>query len=94
VLRPSADLGKLAVSQHQHLPPALRYLLRGIGADDERGADLLSYLAFAPDYIGRLLELGRRDTHARRDEVERFFSTAADSMVNGNRVAALGSART
>lgn len=81
VLRPSADLGDLAVSQHQHLPRSVRYLLRGIGVADDRGADLLSYLAFAPSYIGQLLDLGRRDTLARRREIERFF--AAESADSG-----------
>ncbi len=80
VLRPSQDLGLLAVRQHQHFPRALRYLLRGIGVTHERGADLLSYLAFAPEYIGRLLELGRADTLARRAEVESFFEASRASL--------------
>ena len=73
-LRPSRDLGELAASQHEHLPPALRYLLRGLGVTHERGADLLSYIAFAPDYIASLMTLGYRDTLERADEVEAFFA--------------------
>jgi NTE family protein len=76
VLRPSEDLGSLAVRQHEHFPRALRYLLRGIGVTHERGADLLSYLAFAPEYISKLLELGYRDTLARSADVEHFFAAA------------------
>lgn len=78
VLRPSQDLGSLAMNQHEHFPRTLRYLLRGIGVTRERGADLLSYLAFEPEYIGQLLELGYRDTLARSSEVEHFFH--ADSV--------------
>ncbi len=77
MLRPSQDLGKLAVRQHEHFPRALRYLLRGIGVTHQRGADLLSYLAFAPEYISRLLSLGHRDTLERRADVERFFTQAS-----------------
>lgn len=79
VLRPSRDLGELAGQQDAHLPMMLRYLLRGIGVRGNRGADLLSYLAFSPEYVGRLLELGYGDTLARRDEILRFFSESEGS---------------
>ncbi|MBE7454982.1 MAG: patatin-like phospholipase family protein [Kofleriaceae bacterium] len=74
VLRPSVDLGQLAVEQYRELPVALRYLLRGIGADGQRGWDLVSYLAFEPVYVQRLVELGYRDTCARRDELMAFLA--------------------
>lgn len=73
VLQPSLDLGRLAVEQYHQMPWALRYLLAGIGADGQRGWDLLSYLAFVPVYIDRLIDLGYRDTTARRDEIARFL---------------------
>ena len=56
----------------------LRHLLRGIGATGHSGWDLLSYLAFQPGYVGKLIELGRADTLARRAEIEAFFSAPAD----------------
>jgi NTE family protein len=73
VLRPSRDLGQLAGDQYRRFPRLLRFLLSGIGAQAENGSDLLSYLAFEPVYVGRLLELGHDDTRARRREVEEFF---------------------
>ena len=51
----------------------LRYLLKGIGATGHAGEDLLSYLAFEPIYLKRVMDLGHADTLARRDEVEEFF---------------------
>ena len=48
-------------------------LLRGIGATGDAGWDLLSYLAFQPGYVGKLMELGYDDTIARRAEIEAFF---------------------
>jgi len=77
VLRPSKDLGALAEGQYQRFPRALRYLLKGIGADAGNGSELLSYLAFEPVFVGRLVELGYRDTLARRREVEAFFEGEA-----------------
>lgn len=74
VLRPSRDLGSLAVEQYRRFPRTLRHLLRGIGASGDSGWDLVSYLAFEPAYIERLMELGYDDTYARRAEVESFFA--------------------
>jgi NTE family protein len=73
VLRPSQDLGTLAADQYTRFPRMLRYLLKGIGATGESGADLLSYLAFEPEYVNRLMELGYADTMRRRVEVQAFL---------------------
>ncbi len=73
VLRPSEDLGKLAADEYHRFPTMLRYLLKGIGATGHAGEDLLSYLAFEPIYLHRVMELGYQDAMARRDEVEAFF---------------------
>ncbi len=73
LLRPTQDLGKLAVDEYHRFPVMLRYLLKGIGASGQAGEDLLSYLAFEPIYVQRVMELGYADTIARRDEIEDFF---------------------
>jgi NTE family protein len=73
VLRPSQDLGQLAVDQYRRFPSMLRYLLKGIGATGATGEDLLSYLAFEPVYVNRVMELGYADTLARRDEIAGFL---------------------
>jgi NTE family protein len=72
-LRPSQDLGKLAEGEYERFPAMLRYLLRGIGAAGHSGEDLLSYLAFEPTYVRRVMDLGYNDTMARRDEIEEFL---------------------
>jgi NTE family protein len=74
VLRPSQDLGTLASDQYHRFPRMLRYLLKGIGATGETGSDLLSYLAFEPEYVNRLMDLGYADTMRRRTEVEAFLA--------------------
>jgi NTE family protein len=74
VIRPSVDLGKLAADEYQRFPAMLRYLLKGIGATGQAGEDLLSYLAFEPVYIQRVMDLGYADTLARRDEIAEFFA--------------------
>jgi NTE family protein len=79
-LRPTEDLGQLAADQYEKFPAMLRHLLRGIGAKGESGWDLLSYLAFQPGYVGRLIELGYQDTMARRDELKAFFDTPFEDL--------------
>jgi NTE family protein len=76
-LRPSTDLGRLAADQYEKFPATLRHLLRGIGATGTAGWDLLSYLAFQPEYVGKLMELGYADTMARDREIEAFFEADA-----------------
>jgi NTE family protein len=77
VLRPSQDLGTLAADQYSRFPRMLRYLLKGIGATGETGSDLLSYLAFEPEYVDRLMELGYADTLRRRSEIDAFLEPEA-----------------
>jgi NTE family protein len=77
VLRPSEDLGKLAADEYVRFPRMLRYLLKGIGAAGHSGEDLLSYLAFEPTYVRRVMELGYEDTMVRRDEVAEFLGAGA-----------------
>ena len=74
-IRPTEDLGQMAADQYEKFPAMLRHLLRGIGAKGESGWDLLSYLAFQPGYVGRLIELGYQDTMGQRDEIQAFFET-------------------
>ncbi|MEW5848347.1 MAG: patatin-like phospholipase family protein [Myxococcota bacterium] len=72
-LRPSQDLGTLARDAFRRFPAMLRHLLKGIGAEAEKGWELISYLAFEPRYTMRLLALGYDDTMRRRRELLQFL---------------------
>lgn len=76
VLQPSQDLGALAHDMLHTFPPLVRHLLRGWGTGGRHG-DLLSYLAFSPEYTTRLVELGRNDALAHADEIREFFAEEA-----------------
>jgi NTE family protein len=82
-VRPSEDIGRLA---NDHLK---RGRLRGdpiltkrlfnvldLGVDGE--ADLASYLLFDGPFCRRLIEMGRADAQARRDELVQFFRDGLD----------------
>jgi NTE family protein len=82
-IRPSEDLGRLA-SEHVRKGKFIGnpfftkrlFDLLDIGAGEE--ADLASYLLFDGHYCRQLIEMGRADAHARRDEILAFFGDAAD----------------
>lgn len=77
VIAPSQRLDYLAARYRNTLPKALRLVLRGIGATRKNGSVLLSYLLFERAYTRSLMELGYRDTMARREEVARFLRVKA-----------------
>jgi len=87
VLRPSVDIGQVAsnylasnrVRFGRSLGRAFISLLDvGAGAD----ADLASYLLFDGGFAQTLIEMGRRDAHARRSEIEAFFFEDPEAVLS------------
>jgi NTE family protein len=72
-LGPSRDLSEVVPNLIKKFPFMMRYLLRGIGASDREGSNLVSYLAFDPDFLKPLMEIGYHDTFAERAAVEEFM---------------------
>jgi NTE family protein len=82
-IRPSEDIGRLAsahVRRGRFLgdPMLTKRLFNvlDIGVGDE--ADLASYLLFDGQFCRQLIEMGRADAKARRDELLAFFGEATD----------------
>jgi NTE family protein len=81
VIRPSANLGAIAVDVLQNLPeaaersPFFRLAMRNLGGERRSTeSDLLSYLLFDGEFLSPLAELGFHDARAQEDELLRFFS--------------------
>ncbi|MGE5097888.1 MAG: patatin-like phospholipase family protein [Betaproteobacteria bacterium] len=74
VLTPSEPLEPIALRHVRSLPYSIRFLLRTIGAMRRGGATLASYLLFEQGFCREVIDLGYRDTIARRDEVEAFLA--------------------
>ena len=70
VVRPSVDISRLAAEHEPQLPPAFRYLIRGLGSREVAAPDLLSLLAFQPEYLDRLIEIGEADAEAQADALD------------------------
>lgn len=81
VLAPSIDLGSVALSFAERLPPGVRTLLRGFGSTRGTGANLLSYLLFDRGFCRALLRQGYDDTIARKDELAAFLDEQRTSFV-------------
>lgn len=73
VIRPSMDLGRLAAAYEPKLPPAFKFMTRGLGTRETSSPDILSMLMFQKDYLARLIEIGEADAEARADEIEEFL---------------------
>jgi len=82
VIRPTADLGKLAgqvlsnMNDEQLTSPLLRLAARGLASGPDRTpeSDLLSYLLFDGNFLAPLTELGFADARAHEAQLAAFFT--------------------
>ena len=74
-IRPSCDLGGLAINEFNNFSWVLRHFLRGLGATQNSGSDLISYLAFEKTYTTRLLDLGYNDALREKDRILEWFQS-------------------
>jgi len=77
VLVPGADVSAIAARHARQMPRTMRAMLRIMGAANDDGSQLLSYLLFESAYTRELIALGYADAMARRDEVAAFLEPAA-----------------
>jgi len=87
IIAPSERLDEIASRHVQSLPAPVRMLLGAIGATEARGGALASYLLFESSYTRELIDLGRRDAFARREDVLAFFGVPLAADVTQDRLA-------
>jgi NTE family protein len=74
VIVPQRDLREVAERHVDELPRALRLLLRGLGAMNRRGMQLISYLLFESGFTRELIDLGFQDAMQREHEIRAFLT--------------------
>jgi NTE family protein len=72
-LSPSCDFGQIAGEFIHRIPRVVHYLMRGLGPD-EATVELASYLIFDAAFCARLIEIGKADVVAQRDDILAFFA--------------------
>jgi NTE family protein len=80
VIYPSEPIERIAARHVHTLPRTIRLLLRAIGATNRNGSSLASYLLFEAPFCRALIDLGYRDTVARREALLRFFADAGPTQ--------------
>lgn len=86
-ISPSERLDGIATEYLGALPGPIRALLEGIGTYRASGAGLASYLLFEAPFTRALIDLGYRDTLARRDKVLDFLTERREPQpATGSRV--------
>jgi NTE family protein len=73
VLRPSVDIGRLAVNYEKYLPRTMKLFMRAVGSRETDSADLVSMLMFEPHYLEMLISMGEQDVADRIEELRVFL---------------------
>ena len=73
LLSPSEELERIASSHAHELPRTIRTLLYFVGGLRRSGSNLLSYVLFEKSYCRALIQLGYKDTMARKDDLLAFL---------------------
>lgn len=73
IMLPSKDVRAIAARHLADMPRPIRLLLRGLGALNYGGSQLLSYLLFESGYTREMIQLGYEDALLRRHELLDFM---------------------
>jgi NTE family protein len=73
-IRPSRDLSRLAKKHENKLPAVFRFLTRGLGTKQSASPDLLSMLAFVPEYMEQIMAQGDRDAERNGERLDALLA--------------------
>lgn len=72
ILRPSKDVGLMAMKKIKNFPAMINYLIGSLGSVNE-SSELASYILFDSSFTKELLELGYNDTYAQKEQLMQFL---------------------
>ena len=81
IILPQEDIREVAMRHVHELPRAVRLLLRGIGAMNKGGLQLISYMLFESGFTKELIDMGYRDALAMEEDLRGFiYDQAIDTL--------------
>ena len=81
LILPKEDVRAIAARHAHQLPRPVRLLLKGLGATNRSGIQLVSYLLFESSFTRELIDLGYRDAMLMEDELRTFlFDQPMDTL--------------
>lgn len=80
-ISPSEEINDISHRYVDSLPTPIRFLLRGIGGLSKSGSNLASYLLFEQGFCRELINLGYKDTLARREELGKFLGLSTEKNI-------------
>lgn len=78
LINPSRNFSQIAKNYYDHIPSAIRFLLRFIGVTRHSESTLMSYILFERPYTQKLIEIGYEDGLNRLDEIMAFLELDSD----------------
>ena len=69
VISPSKSINEIAQNNYHQIPLSIRLILRGLGVENNRNSDLVSFLLFESLFTRSLIELGYEDGIALKNEI-------------------------
>ena len=81
IIVPKEDIRDVAARHASELPRALRLLLKGLGAMNRDGMQLVSYLLFESGFTTELIQMGYRDAMGVKEDLRAFiFDEVMDTL--------------
>ncbi len=71
-IHPSVDIGQMAFELSDKLPRLIRYLLRGLGPNED-AKEIISYLLFEPEFTQKLVQSGYEDGMKQKENIKRLI---------------------
>jgi NTE family protein len=79
LLRPSRDLGALAMNYVNEIPLVVRQAVHGFGKAKRSSSDFLSYITFSGGYARTLMTLGYNDCKLNHEALAQFFKGSSSA---------------
>lgn len=79
IINPSRNFSQIANQYYDHIPSAIRFLLKFIGVNRNSESTLMSYILFEKPFTQKLISIGYEDGLAQLDDIMAFLDLESPS---------------